>query len=108
MPQKLAAHEEGHCRIDQHVYDEAKIQLEKDAHALEGQILRASAADCDLAAHQATQSAADAYCKQYLQYVAKRVSRVNDEYDRITAHGTKANPTEDEAIKQSLLCAEGK
>jgi hypothetical protein len=108
VPAKLAAHEEGHRRIDQRVYEEAQSELEKEARLLDGQTLRASAADCETAARQATQSAANAFCQQYLQLVAKRVGRVSDQYDKITAHGTKVIQAEEDAITQAFRCADAK
>ena len=101
-PPKLMAHEEGHSRIDQRVYAEAKSQAENEGRSADGQLISASAADCTAAENKATQSAADEICKRYLQSVGQRTQRINQHYDSITSHGTKLSPAEDKAIEQAF------
>jgi len=107
-PAKLLAHEEGHRRIDQRVYEDAVKPARAAAHGLEGQVLRASAADCTSAEQIATQSAADEFCRNYLREIGRRAARVSDEYDRLTAHGTKSAPAEDAAIRDAFKCEPAK
>jgi hypothetical protein len=101
-PQKLVAHEEGHSRIDQRIYEEAKTLAETEGRSTDGQLISASAADCTAAENKATQSAADEICKRYLQAVGQRTQRINQHYDSITSHGTKPLPAEDKAIEQAF------
>jgi hypothetical protein len=103
-PGQLAAHEEGHRQIDQRVYDEAIGEVEKRAKLLEGQTLHASAADCDVAEKKATQAAADAFCDDYLKMIGNRSGRVNDAYDKITAHGIKSEPSPELAVSKAFEC----
>jgi len=101
-PAKLAAHEEGHKQIDQRIYDEAKPLADQAAKSIDGQILSASAVDCTTAENKAAQSAAEGVCKRYLQSVGQRTERINQEYDKITVHGTKASPAEAKAVEQAF------
>jgi hypothetical protein len=101
-PPKLVAHEDGHSRIDQRIYEEAKTLAESEGKSTDGQLISASAADCTAAENKATQSAADEICKRYLQAVGQRTQRVNQHYDSITSHGTKLAPAEDKAIQQAF------
>lgn len=103
-PAKLLAHEEGHRQIDERLYDEAAALAKAGAAALEGQTLRASAADCTSAEQHATQSAADNVCRNYLAEIGRRAARVNDAYDTLTAHGTRTEPSEDAAVREALRC----
>ena len=101
-PAKLVAHEEGHGRIDQRIYEEAKSLAETEGKSTDGQLISATAADCTAAENKASQSAADEICKRYLQSVGQRTQRINQHYDSITSHGTKHSPAEDKAIEQAF------
>ena len=103
-PAKLAAHEEGHKQIDQRIYDEARSVAEKEGAALDGQLINASAADCVAAENKATQSAAEDVCRRYLKAVGQRTERINQQYDEVTSHGTKATPSENKAVEQAFAC----
>jgi hypothetical protein len=101
-PAKLSAHEEGHRRIAERVYAGAEQAARAIARAIDGKQVTGDGADCAAAEKRATESAADAFCKQYLRQTAKISGRVGDVYDDLTAHGTRAEPTEDEAIRQAF------
>jgi len=103
-PAKLVVHEEGHRRIDERIYDEADAAARAGARTLDGQVLRAAAADCTSAEQNATQSAAGEFCRTYLREIGRRAERIGEEYDRLTAHGTKPHPAEDEAIRAAFKC----
>jgi len=51
---------------------------------------------------KAANGAADRFCHDYLDRIAGRASQINQIYDDLTAHGTRAEPTPDEAIRQSF------
>jgi len=103
-PAKLMAHEEGHRQIDERIYEEAVNTAKDGARVLDGQVLRATAADCASAEQNATQSAADEFCRNYLREIGRRAGRISDEYDKLTAHGTKSPPAEDAAIRDAFKC----
>ena len=102
-PAKLTAHEEGHRRIAQRVYKEADAAARRLARALNGRTLTAVGPDCHVAETRASQSAADEYCHDYLELTNQRAGRIGEIYDRLTAHGTRAEPAEDEAIRQAFV-----
>lgn len=101
-PAKLAAHEEGHRRIAQRVYKEADAAARSLARALDGRMLTAVGSDCHVAQTRASQSAADQFCHDYLELTNQRAGRIGEIYDRLTAHGTRVEPAEDEAIRQAF------
>ena len=101
-PAKLKAHEEGHRQIDQRVYDGAESIARQIARAIDGQTVTGEADTCDTAEKEATKVAAGKLCRLYIEKVAKPASRISDTYDQITAHGTRAEPAEEEAIRQSF------
>ncbi|HSU68417.1 MAG TPA: hypothetical protein VLJ39_16175 [Tepidisphaeraceae bacterium] len=99
---KLGAHEEGHRRIAERVYEGAEPIARKAAAKLDGATLRGQATDCQAAEKQSVNRAADQINQSYLDQTAKPASRINDIYDDLTGHGTKAEPAEDEAIRQAF------
>lgn len=105
-PAKLVAHEEGHRRIAERVYEDAEQTARAIANPIDGTRVTGQGADCDAAEKQATDSAAERFCKQYLRRTATAAGRVGDLYDDLTAHGTRAEPTEDEAIRQAFAKVE--
>jgi hypothetical protein len=99
---KLSAHEEGHREIAERVYQDAEKAARSITKSLEGKTLAGDAADCEAAEKGAVRAAADQFCHAYLDLTARPASRVGDIYDEITAHGTKKEPAEDEAIRQAF------
>jgi hypothetical protein len=106
-PAKLVAHEEGHRQIAERVYAAAEQTARAIATPIDGQQVKGDGADCTAAEKQATGSTAEAFCKEYLRQTATTAGQVGDVYDDLTAHGTRAEPAEDEAIRQAFRKVEG-
>ncbi|HEY2585153.1 MAG TPA: hypothetical protein VGI81_05255 [Tepidisphaeraceae bacterium] len=101
-PAKLVAHEEGHRRIAERVYAQAEQAARAIARPIDGKRVTGDGADCAAAEKRATESTADGFCKECLRQTATTAGRVGDVYDDLTAHGTRAEPAEDEAIRQAF------
>ena len=101
-PAKLVAHEEGHRRIAERIYAGAEQIARAIAKPLDGKRVTAIGPDCAAADKQASDSAATDFCKEYLRQTVTATSRVGGIYDDLTAHGTRAEPAEDEAIRQAF------
>jgi hypothetical protein len=101
-PAKLAAHEEGHRQIAAAVLEQSDDVARDIATSLIGLTFAKSADDCPTAEQRAAQAAADEFCQRYLSQIGARAARVNDAYDRLTAHGTRSEPAEEEAIRQAF------
>lgn len=99
---KLSDHEEGHRKIAERIYQDADRAAREAAQILDGKTMSAEGEDCQTAEKQATQSAANGFCRQYLEQTGKRAAHIGDIYDELTAHGTRAEPAEDEAIRQAF------
>lgn len=99
---KLTAHEEGHRRIAEQIYADAQQIASSVAGRLDGKTVTGQDTDCDGADKQATTSAARQFCKEYLRRTFDVTRQVGDTYDELTAHGTRAEPAEDEAIRQAF------
>src|SRR4051812_8824179 len=86
----LRTHEEGHREINERVF---ATVAEPAAKALAERILvkewKGVGPDEDAAGKAATDVAVNELCNAYLSVVAGQASRVGDEYDRITMHGTR-------------------
>jgi len=106
VPAKLTAHEEGHRQIDERVYEDAERVARDLAARLDGQSLSGEGVDCAAAEAAVTRAAADQFCKVYLKQIAGEAGRVGDAYDQITAHGTRSQPSEPEAIHQAFAKVE--
>lgn len=101
-PAKLIAHEEGHRQIAERVYAQAEQTARTIAKPMDGKRVIGDGADCAAAEKRATESTAGGFCKDYLRQTATTAGRVGDVYDDLTAHGTRAEPSEDEAIRQAF------
>jgi hypothetical protein len=99
---KLTAHEEGHRQITERVYGSAEKIARQIAQSLDGQTISGDAPNCQGAERQATQAAAGQFCQSYLDQTARPSAHLSEIYDELTAHGTRAEPTEDEAIRQTF------
>jgi hypothetical protein len=104
----LTAHEEGHRQISERVYEGAEAAAKDLAGKLDGATLEGQGASCPAAERSAAKSSQDDFCRDYLDKTGKPASRVGDIYDDITAHGTKTEPAEDEAIRQAFKQSEEK
>jgi hypothetical protein len=101
--QKLAAHEEGHQRINERVYSEtAEAAARKAAEQIMLRTWTATAANEDAAGKLATDQAVKALGDTYLKETASRAYDIGERYDELTSHGTRIKPSEDEAIRQAF------
>lgn len=101
-PRQLVAHEEGHRQIDQRVYDGTEPIAREIATALDGKTVSGQGDTCQAAQQQATDSISGKLCRRYIRRVATPADQVSAAYDRITAHGTRAQPAVEEAIRQAF------
>ena len=101
-PRKLSDHEEGHRQIAEEIYGDAERVARAVAKPIDGKTITGTGDDCPAAQKQAVQSAADDICTKYLDRTGNRTSVVGDMYDDLTGHGTKADPAEQEAIRQAF------
>jgi len=99
---KLLAHEEGHRQITERVYERAEKIARQIAQALDGQTISGDGTDCGGAEKQAMQTAASQFCRAYLEQTARPSAHLSEIYDNLTAHGTRLEPTEDDAIRQAF------
>jgi hypothetical protein len=99
---KVVAHEEGHRQIVERVYQQAEKVARTIAKSLDGKAVTGEGSDCQAADKQANQSIASKFCESYLDQTARPSARINEIYDDLTAHGTKTEPAEDEAIRQAF------
>jgi len=103
---KLSAHEEGHRQIAERVYERAEKAARLIAKTVDETTIGGQAVDCDGAEKQATQNASSRFCESYLDQTARPSARVSEIYDDLTAHGTREEPAEDEAIRRAFEMAE--
>lgn len=99
---KLVAHEEGHRRIAEQVYGDAQRVARTVAGTIDGKTVTGQGDDCAAADKKATDSSARQFCTEYLKRTSDIARQVGDIYDELTAHGTRAEPGEDEAIRQAF------
>jgi hypothetical protein len=105
---KLTAHEEGHRRIAEQMYGDAERIARVVAKSMEGKNVVASGSDCAAADKKAMDGSARQFCEEYLKQTFDVARQVGDAYDELTAHGTRAEPAEDEAIRQAFQKITGK
>jgi hypothetical protein len=102
---KLKAHEEGHRRIAERVYAEAAERAARSAAAkVHGRRFRAEAASAqkaEAAAAAALKEPQDALIQSYLDQTSRAGQKVQEAYDEITAHGTRIEVPEADAIRQA-------
>ena len=105
---KLSAHEECHRRIAEQVYCYASDVARSVARELSGKKVVATAGDCGAADKKAGDVSAHQFCDGYLKGTFEVARQVGDAYDDLTAHGTRLEPAEDEAIRQAFQKVTGK
>lgn len=99
---KLKAHEEGHRRIAEQVFQQRSVLAARAVcKALDGHRFSGEGANVQAAAQAAISVTLRAAGEDYLKQVAQVSSDVNNIYDEITKHGTDPI-AEDEAIKQAF------
>jgi len=87
-PKKIVEHEDGHKEITERFYKDADAVAKKYANQWLGRSVRGSAKTCQEASSAAISSAAQEMSGQYMTAVQGESSKVQEAYDRITAHGT--------------------
>jgi hypothetical protein len=99
---KLKAHEEGHRKIAEQIYQERAIPAARAAGALlDGKHLSGDGPDWKTAAANAVNPLVAEMGRIYLQRTTDVSDEVNNDYDDLTAHGVNDKP-EAEAIKQAF------
>lgn len=101
---KLKAHEEGHSTISQIVYKPSAELAKTMAAKLVGMSFTIPSGGAKEAATQRANELAKEMCSQWLKQVGGDARKVNDAFDDITAHGTKAIDVPaaiDQAIEKS-------
>jgi len=100
-PQKIWAHEDGHRDIALFFYRHADETVLMIAHGWVDKTLTATGPDAASAAKKALTDAAQKITDDYMIQVRDQSERVQEAYDRITAHGTN-DIDEYDAIQQAL------
>jgi hypothetical protein len=96
---KLKAHEEGHRQIAETVYKSADVAAKAAADKVQDRRLSGDG-DTEKDAVQAALTAASKQLgDEYLRATSGQAERLNQIYDELTAHGTKKEPAEPEAIR---------
>ncbi|HET6249757.1 MAG TPA: hypothetical protein VFE47_18855 [Tepidisphaeraceae bacterium] len=102
VTEKLKAHEEGHRRISEMVYQDRAIKEAKAAGAMaDGKRFSGEGKDWKTAAANAVNPVLDKLGKAYLHNTADVENEINNIYDELTRHGSNDKP-EDEAIKEAF------
>lgn len=100
-PQKTHDHEEGHRKISEQFYADADKVAHDAAEQMVGKTISGTGKSDQEAASAALQSAASKINTLYMEGVNDPCKKVQDVYDRITAHGTN-KVKEDDAIRQAM------
>lgn len=98
---KIKNHEEGHRKIAEHFYKDAKQIATKLADELIGQTITGKGRTTDAAASNALKEAANRLGTQYLAQTDIPCGIAQKTFDELTAHGTNA-VKEDKAIEQAI------
>ena len=99
---KLKAHEEGHREITETEYKTAEVPVRKLAEKVDGRNVVGEAEDCEKAANEKLEALNRTIGEGYRHAVVEPTGRVQAIYDELTAHGTKTDPDEKTAIRQSF------
>ncbi|HWE02468.1 MAG TPA: hypothetical protein VG326_08650 [Tepidisphaeraceae bacterium] len=100
--EKLKAHEEGHLKLAEKIYDDYAIVAARaaaaqvDAHRFTGE-----GPDWQAAAQNAVAQPIRDMGQRYMDMTSKRSSDINDTYDLFTAHGANDKPV-DVAMAEAL------
>ena len=106
--EKLKAHEDGHRRINERVYEKAEEAARAAAREVMAKRWEGAGSDEDAAGKEATDKAVKELCDQYLNATAEKALRIGRKYDELTNHGRRVRPTEDEAIDKAFACEPSK
>lgn len=97
--EKLKAHEEGHRRISQRVYETAEADATAVAKKWDGRRLEGEGETCEQAARDLLRAAAKEAHAETVARLVEKARGVNRIYDDLTDHGRRDEPGEDEAIR---------
>jgi hypothetical protein len=100
--EKLKAHEDGHRRINERVYQRAEDAARAAARDVLSKTWQGEGSDEDAAGKDATDKAVKELCEQYLNATAEKALRIGRKYDELTNHGGRQRPGEDEAIEKAF------
>jgi hypothetical protein len=100
-PASLKAHEAGHLRICELIYQKADSAAAKAARGVLGRKFSGAGSDHNQALAAALQAASEAICSSYRGSTVIRANKTSSAYDRITDHG-RAKISGEEAINQAL------
>jgi hypothetical protein len=100
--EKLKAHEEGHRRIMERIYQTAEVDAAAAAKKWEGRRVDGEGETCEQAAQDLLAAASKELATEYAATVVDRARRVDAIYDELTNHGLRAEPGEDEAIRKAF------
>ncbi len=96
---KLVAHEEGHRQIAERIYQDAEAIAKSVGKQMDERRVTGHGETGQAARRAAIETIARDTSNRYLDQTAVRAGRVNEIYDDLTAHGTRAEPAEAEAIR---------
>jgi len=102
VSKKLQAHEAGHKRIGEGMYESAEVEARRLAQAKIGRTYTGKGATLELARTAATNTAGNELVTEYLAAVQEEGQRIQVLYDSITDHGRDASVEEDDAIKRAF------
>lgn len=102
VSKKLRDHEIGHRRIAEVMYESADSEARRIAEQMIGRSFTGRSASPEEAGEAAVQVAGKELIASYLSAVQAEAQRIQDLYDEITAHGSDARVTEDEAITRAF------
>lgn len=98
-PAKLVAHEQGHRQISEQIYENAEKVAKSVASKIDERRVVGRGESEQSAKQSAVTDLSRDTTKGYLDETLAKASRVNEIYDELTAHGTRQEPAEPEAIK---------
>jgi len=100
--EKLKAHEEGHREIAERAYQNGEPLARKAANRIDGRRVAGEGDTLDKAeaiANAKVKGLSDEFTKAYREALVIPANRVQNLYDELTAHGTKADPDEKRAVQ---------
>jgi hypothetical protein len=98
---KLRAHEEGHQRISERFYRDAKAIAQRLARPRIGQTLTGQGADVHQAAQAAMSQSMDKLNGDWMKQISLAAQAVQERYDTLTDHG-RNDLDEDQAIDKAM------
>jgi hypothetical protein len=100
-PTELRAHENGHVKICQMIYQDAQANAHEAAQAVLGRKFSGAGSGRKQALENALNAASEAICSVYRAHTVLRANKTSDTYDRITKNG-QAKVNVDEAIETAF------